>query len=242
MPIRLAKPRKRGQRAGLTTDRILNFAIHLLGRGRFSLRGLAKGLLVEPRAIQGRFDGGLATFWPSLAQFALVNIARPLAPSDNAASYIRDLFRAMLKTFRNNPALAGIVAREMAGNYALVPRLTERVLVALRAGGLSESERIAALDIVFGAMAGLLLIETGTTTTQKAHADALIEQLSGLSPTEFPELTNCAKSLADRIAKRPHYDETVADRYADLVILRLKLTSAQKRNKPRQKGATGSRK
>jgi hypothetical protein len=153
---------------------------------------------------------------------------------------MRDLFRTADKTFRKNPALAGIVAREMAGNYALLPSLTDRVLVALHAGGLGENQRIAALDLVFGVLAGLLLIETGTATIHKGHSDTLIKQVSGLSKTEFPELTRCAKSLADRIAKRPQHDETVADRYADLVILRLNL-AAQKRTKPRQKGASATR-
>ena len=193
----LRKRRKRGQRAGLNMDKILDEPIFLLDQGgieRFSLRRLSRALLVEPRAVQARFKGGLTTFWPSLARFALAEIARPFTPSDDAETYIRDLFRAALRTFRNKPALAGIVAGEMAGNYALVPRLTERVLVALQAGGLGEDERIAALDLVFGALAGLLLIETETTRTQKAHTDALIEQASGLSTTEFPELTRCAAS------------------------------------------------
>jgi hypothetical protein len=227
--------RKRGQRAKLTMANILGMAVFLLGEGgveRFSLRRLAKAMFVQPRSIQGRFKGGLTSFWLSLAQFALRDLAKPPTPSDTADSYIRDLFRAALKSFRGRPALAGIVAREMARNYAIAPRLTERVLVALYAGGLAAPERIAALDVVFGVLAGLLLIETGTETTEKAHAQAITAQVSALPTIEFPELTKRATGLADRIAKRPGQGETIADRYAELVILSLKLATPKKRAKP----------
>jgi hypothetical protein len=215
--------------------KILDMAVYLLGQGgveRFSLRRLARVMRVQPRSIQGRFKGGLTSFWLSLAQFALRDVAKPPTPSDTADSYIRDLFRAALKSFRGRPALAGIVAREMARNYALMPPLTERVMVALHAGGLAEPERIAALDVVFGVLAGLLLIETGTMTTEKAHAQAITAQVPALPAIEFPELRKCAEGLADRIAKRPSQDETIADRYAQLVILSLKLATPKKRAKP----------
>jgi hypothetical protein len=157
--------------------------------------------------------------------------------NDRPVSYIRELFRTALERFRKHPALAGIVAREMARNYALVPWLTDGVLDALDASGLGEHERIVALDLVFGVLAGLLLIETGTAQTEKARAEALREEASALSAAVFPQLTTSAKALVNRIVKRPGQDAASADRYADLVILSLKLGSTQKISKPRKKGS-----
>jgi AcrR family transcriptional regulator len=228
--------RKPGQRAGLTMDEILKAAAELIEKTQldgFSLRRLAQVLEVHPRAIQVRFKGGFDTLLPPLAAYLLAQVARPLTPEDTAVSYLRDIFRRMLDTFHGRPALARIVARMLADNELLVPPLAERILVALRAGGLSRNERMDALHMVLGTLIGLLALEAGNSIGGKIDAKAALIGIEKLPKTEYPELKAGAQILATRMVERNHKNLSVADRYANLVISSLKLV-------PQKKGALPS--
>jgi AcrR family transcriptional regulator len=234
--IKAQPKRKPGQRAGLTMEKILQTATDLIeksGLDGFSLRHLAKELKVHPRAVQARFKGGVGMIWPPLAHRLLADLARPFLPEDNGASYIRDLFREALSRFHGRPMLARIIALTLSGDDMLVPRLTERVLVALRAGGLSQDKRIAALHIVMGVLIALISIEAGNSKSGQAEADAkaMLARIEALPKTEFPELVKCAQPLATRIVERVQKDLNAADRYADVVILGLKLNLPKKGSK-----------
>jgi AcrR family transcriptional regulator len=219
------KPKKRGpgERAGLTRDIILTKAVRLLkaaGGGRISLRALANALGVESRTIHSHFKGGVDEFGTALVQKMLSDVARPFKPKESAVAYLRDLFGAFLEVVHGNPGLAKVVGLELSDNYFLNPLVPERILVALAEIGVADEELAPSLNLVMGALIGLLMTEAGKSRPGQKMAREAGKIIATLPPREHPMLKAHAKALVAHMAGNDKAESgwDAADRFAHLAL------------------------
>jgi hypothetical protein len=85
------------------------------------MRALAKALGVQSRTIPSHFKGGLDELGVALAQKSFGGCRQALKAERHPATYITDLFRAVLAAVHGNPPLAKLVTLELSHNYFLNP-------------------------------------------------------------------------------------------------------------------------
>lgn len=210
MAVVLKRPkRKRGQRAGLTRDKILTAALIAFFQpdASISVSALARRIKVFPRAIHSQFPGGLAEILSELVRIALEHATPPVAHHETGEDYLRRLFEAARSVFHSHPGLAKFVGAQLAEEPYLSPGLAERVLGALRAMEILPQRLPEALHLVVAMLAGFLTAEFPPVTKRSA-ADWIQRQedaLERLALHEFPELAAARgllfKALAEKAAQ-----------------------------------------
>lgn len=216
LPPRTPKPppRRRGQRARLSHEAIMESAIALLERpGVLSINRLAKALGVFPTTIRSHFGGGLDALLDQIARAALADVAPPLHRSQSGADYLRELFGRLRQQLEGHPNLARVVAVRLCADPLLNPRLTERILVALDAIEVPEDALPAAHERVVGALAAFLLVEfPDLRAPPERWAENMRDEIGRLSATEYPMLASKGGDLLElraRRANRPDADDVL---------------------------------
>jgi TetR/AcrR family transcriptional regulator, tetracycline repressor protein len=217
-------PRKPGQRAGLTREKVIAAALGLVrqeGTASLSIRAVAAKLKVGPTAIHNHFPGGLGDLRKGVARRALEDLSPPFQPNQPPASYLQNFLRNSLTAFREWPSLGPIVACEVSSDPLLSATFAERIGAMLLALG-GEKNVVHALEIFIARWSGFIVLEAGSwgrsdQNTAKARWQKAVSQLS---PTEFPVLSqalgNGAATFADRGSST--YVEQVVDAMAAAVV------------------------
>lgn len=220
--------RKPGQKAHLTRAKIVAKALPLLDHNPdLGMAGIAKGLGVAPAAIYAHFPGRLAEIHTEVIRAVLADVARPPMPNETCEGYIRDLFDAVFAAFYKHRKVALLFGREIAANYYLNPLLVERILYALSLGGLSEKEKVGALDLVMGSLVGMVAIECAhpTSLTPLKWLESLSETVDSLPANEYPQIKVLKAKLGEAVKGRAGHkppSAAGAQRFADGLIAGLK--------------------
>lgn len=225
--------RGRGERAGLTREIILKRALHLVeadGLDGFSIRKLATKLGVNPRAVHAHLEGGMDELLTALVQATLWEVPRPFRPRETPAEYLCDLFRAVLAAVHAHPDLARIVASKLSQNYLLNPHLPECVLVALSEAGVADEDLVPALDLVMGALVGLLWTEAVKLQRGPHAARKIMETIAALPQRQFGMLHKHSETLAQSKSASDSAEPNwrAAHRFAALLISGLPLVFGSK--------------
>lgn len=220
--------RKPGQKAHLTRAKIIAKALPLLNQNpNLGMAGIAKGLGVAPAAIYSHFQGRLAEIHTGVIRAVLADVARPPKPNETCEAYLRDLFDAVFAAFYKHRKVALLFGREMAANYYLNPLLVERVLYALSLADLPENEKVSALDLVMGSLAGMVAIECvyPTSLTPLKWLETHLGTVDGLSASEYSQIKSLKTKLGDAVKARAGHKPLSApgaQRFADCLIAGLK--------------------
>jgi AcrR family transcriptional regulator len=198
--------RTAGMRAGMTRAKIADAAAKLWLSGEvrnLSIRALAKALDVVPATIRAHFKGGTGDLLDEIARAALAELAPPYKPQQDPKDYLRDLFRALLATFRKQPQLGRIVILRLSDDPLLSPIFAERIGATLAA--IAKEQDVAwALQLFLNRLAGLVMMETASwlaSAPQDIQAK-ILKQTSVLSSAEFPTLKLTGEKLAADLMKR----------------------------------------
>jgi AcrR family transcriptional regulator len=196
--------RRAGTRAGLTRATIAAKAAKQLEAGAdgFSLRSLASAMGVVPTSITSHFRGGVSELFDEIVKSALKDVARPYKPNEDAASYLGDLFFAILTSLHGRSRVAELVVLHLSANPLLVPLLAERLLASLSALEAPKDSLPKLLAPALGVIFEMAVTESFRSkgSDQRATSKQVQAAIEGLSPTEFPHLTEYRDALVAEVA------------------------------------------
>lgn len=182
--------RTAGKKANLSRSKIAEAAIVLIEQSPgFSIRRLADMMGVFPATIHCHFPGGMAALRTEMVRVALADLAPPLKSNESGADYLRGLFARVRHQLHKHPTLAQLVGAELAKNPFLNPRLSERILAALRTAGLGAAELPRSHERVMTVLIGFVAMEFPCLPQPAAHwTKDLAAELKLLSNSEYPVL------------------------------------------------------
>ena len=182
--------RGRGQRVGLTRERVLDAAMTLVdcdGLAALSMRRLGSELGFKAMTLYHHVPNKDALL-NGLVERLLVGASDALLTDDSWQGALRGFARSWLDALRAHPHLVPVVLSRpavTAQNLALI----ERVLQRLHQAGFPPSR---ALDIVY-AVAGLVVGQAATPTIDPVGADQA-RVLSDADLRDFPLLADAARA------------------------------------------------
>jgi AcrR family transcriptional regulator len=228
--VRRVKVRRRkpGERADLNVEKIIDAAsavLEELGLEAFSGRAVAKKLKVSSAAIYLHVDGGLRGLKIEMVRRLLSEVARPYRPNDTPAGYLLDLALRLLKALRRRPAIAQLVAFELASDYLLCPQFVERLLSVLMRSARTDLTAAQKLDLTMATLVGMALVEScaapGNLTRTLAR-EFLPRLCNRFSIERFSRTLSCRKSPKMNSRQQPWVAATrraLVQRSLDFVLI-----------------------
>src|ERR1700744_4226621 len=154
----LKKKRKRGQRAGLTRDKIRDASLKVWMEKPaedFSLNDVARALDVFPVTIRSHYKGGRGEILDEIARDILIGIAPPFTSKNDPKAYLSAVFSEAATIARKSPSLLRELAFRLADRPLLSPQFAERIC-AILADLAPEADAAWGLKLVINRLSGLL--------------------------------------------------------------------------------------
>lgn len=191
----------------LTRERILEAALALVDAGgveRLTMRGLARGLGVDPMAIY-HYLPGKAAILHALVDSVMGRAQPALAPDADWREHVRAVAHAHWSLARAHPSLLRWLALDPSAWTPAALRLTEALLQAFHHAGLPLARSLLAADVIADYVNGCALAERSASGSDAETRRALLERLTGETDEPLPLLRAAlAESAGDAIA--PNFD------------------------------------
>lgn len=214
-------PRKRraGERAGVTMDKIVDAARHLIARepGVVNIKLVAAELGVAHGSISEKLRRADTTLEKELTKIFLASILRPHEPGDNWKERIEELFQRSVQEGSASTPIARVVTPWIAQDPLSNSDFSDRLIYIFRDAGLNKSGCAAAYDVVLACLCGLLTVSfPDFQGGASAWSDRIASGVENMPPQRWPSLHYGGTELVTRArAKVPGADrkpgaETVA--------------------------------
>ena len=183
--------RKRGERAGINLNNIIEAAIKVVSRDglKFQFKDVAEELGVTRGAIHPHFRTA-EKLRREVAVEVLLAMSPPRRPAETAVAHLKTLVRRCAEFTENDPRLAELAGMELVVDPWIYPRLILTLSEAIDEIGVQAELHLAAMSFALAVIVGLL---TGINKqlwrlTPSTWPTSVLSLVKVLPPTAFSTL------------------------------------------------------
>jgi TetR/AcrR family transcriptional regulator, tetracycline repressor protein len=186
----------------LTPQQIVDAALALIderGLAAFNMRDVAGRLGVYHRAIYWHFPDGRNAVLAAVAAVAFDDVLPTEVPTRDWKRWLGALFRNYRDSLCRHPNVAPLIGAQIVSNAGVDPRMVEKVLEALTAGGFSGEDLIGAYNATIAAMLGYVTLELAPAPAEDPEWSAQFEaKLRQLRSEDYPLLAAHRETMLNR--------------------------------------------